>query len=413
MSILPLNVQAHLEAHLKRPAICFIDPFCPVGRRSAQAGVSYYLSRALNKHWGSVSAFGPLYAKLPLGTRVKSKLWRLFTTKRYLIRWDPTYCRDLAAQGDRLAINTESDVIFTIFPQIVPFFQRDLPIVVRTDMTFVAARRYGHAGVKRGCYLSYQLAMRLEKAAFARAALIVVSNHHCASSIVTDYHVHRSKVAVVGHGPHLDFDPGKESMNTRIRNRSVLNLLFVGSDWIGKGGQILLDAARHLQGMGLPALVSIVGPVPEECRVENEHTMFFGKLDKDIPEDMEQLDGLYRKCHFMVLPTRAEACAIVYNESCAYGMPIITTNVGGVRTAVRQGQNGVLLDISAKGAQWASAIFDIWQKPEQYKALCFGARRMYETFLNYETCAKSIKLAWERRIEGLPAMSDYSFIDLQ
>ena len=38
---------------------------------------------------------------------------------------------------------------------------------------------------------------------------------------------------------------------------------------------------------------------------------------------------------FFLMPTRAEAQGIVFNESAAYGLPVVSTDVGGVSTVVQ------------------------------------------------------------------------------
>lgn len=393
-----------------RPNICFLDPFCGVNQRSAQAGVSYYLSRAIHAHWGKVTAFGPLEAEVPIETRIKSKLWRTFSRKRYVVNWDPAYCRNLAAVADRRISENASDVVVTIFNQIVPFLASAVPILVRTDSTFLAARRMGYPGFARACTLSCRQAVRSEKAAFDRARLIIVSNHHGARAIVADHGTAPSKIAVIAHGPHLDVDPGPEAPADRMADGDTLRLLFVGSDWGRKGGPLLLEIFRALKRVNGRVQLTIVGCAPTNGMPSDQDVCVIERLNKDIPAEMAVLDSLFRKSHFLVLPTKAEACAIVYNEACAYSLPVVTTDVGGVRTAIKEGINGKLLPLVADARSWAKVITSAWQCQSQYAALCAGARQMFERYLNYDTCGRAIKMAWERISQGVPAMEDYSFL---
>ena len=83
----------------------------------------------------------------------------------------------------------------------------------------------------------------------------------------------------------------------------------------------------------------------------------------------------------------------MFNEACAFGLPILTCDVGGVRTAVIHNVNGKLFPVNARAELFGEAILKLKDNPSLYSELCEGARRRFETLLNWDTAAVAMKKA--------------------
>src|SRR5438128_250241 len=70
-----------------------------------------------------------------------------------------------------------------------------------------------------------------------------------------------------------------------------------------------------------------------------------GFVSKTTQEGRRRLDELFGSSHLLILPSRAEACAMVLAEANAYGLPCAATNVGGIPTAIRDESNGLIFDL--------------------------------------------------------------------
>jgi len=90
------------------------------------------------------------------------------------------------------------------------------------------------------------------------------------------------------------------------------------------------------------------------------------------------------------LPTRAECAGIAFCEASAYGLPIVSTDTGGVSTYVVNGASGVLLPPDATPAQYASVMAEILSSPDVYARLSRGARREFETRLNWDAGVQTL-----------------------
>lgn len=134
--------------------------------------------------------------------------------------------------------------------------------------------------------------------------------------------------------------PKKESQKTT-------NLLFVGG----------LDKAHYFKGLDylLEALSKISASVILNIVGEGEQKKHFQKKAKSLGLENKinflgavnnsQLPEIYRKNDFLALPSidKSEALGIVLLEALASGLPVIASNLPGVRTVFREGKEGLIV----------------------------------------------------------------------
>jgi glycosyltransferase involved in cell wall biosynthesis len=198
------------------------------------------------------------------------------------------------------------------------------------------------------------------------------------------------KIRVVHFGASMpvnhDIGTIQEWVSERLnRQPSECRLLFVGVEWERKGGAVAVETARLLNKLGIKTTLTIVG-----CQPEGDVPSYVevsGFLNKHSPQARKQLEDLYRRATFFILPTRAEASAIVYCEASAFGLPTLTFRTGGVEDYVRDGVNGVCLPLDSGPANFAETAKEIIEDRDRYSALCLGAFNEYKTRLNWDNTA--------------------------
>lgn len=122
-------------------------------------------------------------------------------------------------------------------------------------------------------------------------------------------------------------------------------------------------------------------------------TAFISKaISKSIAEEKKKLITLYRQSNFFLLPTRAEAAGLVFSEAAAFGLPVITTDTGGITSIVRQGINGYTLPHDATSISYAKLIEELYKDPPRYKKLARTARQEYKKTLNWDTWGRKVNL---------------------
>jgi len=229
---------------------------------------------------------------------------------------------------------SEIDGIFmhttTIAPLCVDYFRKK-PTVLSTDGTPLNKRdmrsAYGLRAEGRAAERGKQLAY---SQLFRRAAAIVAWSDWAKRSFVEDYGCREQDVAVIPPGVDLaQFTVGN-------RDHELPRILFVGGDFVRKGGDLLLDVfRRRLQGKAELLLVT-KADVPEEPGV---------RVFRDVQANSERLLDLFRTSDVFALPTRADCYSLVCMEALASGLPVVTTRVGGIPDIVQEGQNGHLVQV--------------------------------------------------------------------
>jgi glycosyltransferase involved in cell wall biosynthesis len=115
-----------------------------------------------------------------------------------------------------------------------------------------------------------------------------------------------------------------------------------------------------------------------------------GFINNRTPQGHRQLSDLLRTSHFLILPTRAECAGIVFSEASAFGLPIITSDTGGVPTYVRQGVNGIRLPLAAAAEAYADQIWRLFHDRSAYGSMALAGWEEYRQRLNWETSVSSL-----------------------
>jgi glycosyltransferase involved in cell wall biosynthesis len=116
-----------------------------------------------------------------------------------------------------------------------------------------------------------------------------------------------------------------------------------------------------------------------------------GRIGKTTATNQKKLESLLAEAHFLLLPTRAECCAVAYAEACSYGVPSVTTNVGGVGTAIKNGINGWAFNLESDPSEYASYIFELMSDYARYKELALSSYNEYILRLNWGVAGKRVK----------------------
>ncbi|MGR3372927.1 glycosyltransferase family 4 protein [Pseudooceanicola nanhaiensis] len=235
---------------------------------------------------------------------------------------------------------------------------------------------------------SKRLGDRIQRDFLARVDTLCLSSDWAVDSARRHYDLSHCNVRMLPLGANLPVDPGYDAP-ARAAN-TVLSLLFVGGDWVRKGGPLLLQAFARIRAEVPDAVLHVVGCDPAEA-AGVEGVQLHGFLDKAEPAQRARLDQLYRESAVLVVPSRQEAFGIVFCEACAYGLPPVGTRTGGIPSILSDGESGVLIDPDAGAEVWAARILALWRDRDAYLAMCATARRHYEERLNWSAWARAIR----------------------
>lgn len=358
----------------------------------AWSGIIHSSYNALKDSGNDVSDISPLsYDSTHPAVRLKKKWYKQFAHKRYLLEREPIIAREMAKMiAPR--IPTGTDLLFS--PSSIPLSMLETkhPKVFYTDGTFATMLGF-YDSFSNLCRESVNNGHELEKRAIQSSALSIYSSQWAADSAIRDYGADPSKVHVVPFGANIKHTPCQDQIREIVANRSreELHLLFLAVDWKRKGGQEALETAAILNRMHIKTFLHVVGirslPLAEKPDFLIDH----GYISKRTEEELGRLRNLMAKCHFMFVPSRADCTPIVFGEANSYAMPVITTNVGGIPSMIREDVNGAMLATEGDADRYAHRILECWTDKRRYEDLCLSSFHEYETRLNWKSAGAAIQ----------------------
>jgi len=202
---------------------------------------------------------------------------------------------------------------------------------------------------------------------------------------------------------HLVYNSCMESGSRDTRNKSI-------SDCSQSSTLRLIMVARFEYQKDHITLVEALGMIRED-----DWVMTFigsGPLESRIRTKVEEL-GIQRKVHFLgeksnigdylidadcfILSSRYEGFPISILEAMSYSLPILATDVGGVKEAVVDGYNGKLFK-SGDTCQLASSIKLLMDNPSIARTFGDNSKIFYETAFSEKRLKDNIKVVYSALI---------------
>jgi alpha-maltose-1-phosphate synthase len=217
-----------------------------------------------------------------------------------------------------------------------PGRMRRTPAVVSIDLTQRLAARLAPSPLARA---DFAAAAAMDRRVFRRAAAVTATSRWVADDLLDGLPELAGRVHAMPYPvPLAEFEA-----EAWIRERAEraadepVRVLFMGGDWPRKGGPGLL---RAWEAAGLAARARLtlatdwplVPPLPAGVEVRRGVRAY-------TPEWL----ALWRTADLFVLPTRAEAFGMVFQEAAAAGLPAVGTRIGAVPEIVAEGETGLLV----------------------------------------------------------------------
>ncbi|WP_242606101.1 D-inositol-3-phosphate glycosyltransferase [Frankia sp. Cppng1_Ct_nod] len=243
-----------------------------------------------------------------------------------------------------------------------------------------------------------------EQEVIAGASRLIASTADERRHLIDLYSADPDLVDVVAPGVDLDvFRPGDPlAARTRLGiSPDAVLLAFVGRIQPLKAPDMLLRATAHLLTRE-PALrdrlvVAVVGG-PSGSGLDRPDALV--KLAAELgisdvvrfqpPVPQPELADWYRAASAVVVPSHSESFGLVALEAQACGTPVVAAAVGGLRTAVRHGVSGILVE-ERHPAAYADALARVAGQPRWRRRLAAGA------------LARAVEFGWSATARGVLA----------
>jgi glycosyltransferase involved in cell wall biosynthesis len=304
---------------------------------------------------------------------------------------DRLVVRSFGAQVERRLELIDHDIIFS--PGTVPIarLKTEKPIVIWTDATFAQMVNFypDFTALARETIIQGE---QLERTALSKCLLAIYTSDWAARSAQNDYKVPPKRIAVVPFGASVPAKHSESEIACFIERRigTICKLLFIGVDWQRKGGPLAVEIVQSLNDMGIKSELHVVGCRPPAGLPD--YVKSHGFISKRSDRGRKVLDELYQTATFFVLPTQADCVPVVLAEASAYGLPILSTAVGGVSTVVEDNVSGRTFPLTGSATEYCDYIISLLRSPDRYRQTSLAALHRYQKMLNWKAAGERVRV---------------------
>jgi glycosyltransferase involved in cell wall biosynthesis len=222
-------------------------------------------------------------------------------------------------------------------------------------------------------------------------ALFVPFSHWSANVLTQECGITPNKVLPLHIGLDLELWPYlPKSLTDTSKDNGRLQILFVGTDFKLKGGDLLLDVyLRHFADTADLHLVTKMPPADVPASVHSYTDM--GPNDPRLRE-------LYAKADVLVHPTRADMSSWVAMEAMATGRPVIASAICGITDLVDEGENGFLLE-PENTTMLLDRLRIVANDPALRQRMGQAGRRIVEERFNAAVCVPRLMERMKRHVD--------------
>jgi D-inositol-3-phosphate glycosyltransferase len=246
-----------------------------------------------------------------------------------------------------------------------------------------------------GDYAEPAARIRGEGEVVAAADRLVANTAEEARQLIDLYGADPWRVETVNPGVDLSvFRPASDPVAVVRRRLGLASdavvLAFAGRIQPLKGPDVVLRAAASLLRLcpwladrlvvvivGGPSGTEVGAPGRLEALASSLGISSLVRMEAPCPQP--ELADWYRAADVVLVPSHSESFGLVALEAQACGTPVAAAAVGGLRTAVRDGYSGVLVD-GHDPEVWARVLSDLLVSPARLASLSRGARKHAAAF---------------------------------
>ena len=211
--------------------------------------------------------------------------------------------------------------------------------------------------------------------------------------------VKREDVMICPNGIKPTVDPDFQRTSNKIPH-----ILFLSHLLIDKGVLVLLDALKILKDKGYSFVCDFVGSETKDIdaarfakeveeRELNSLAIYHGR------KYGEEKDAYFKQADIFVFPTyyHNECFPLVILEAMEQGLPVISTNEGGIPDIIDNGNYGYTVEKN-NPIDLASAIERLLKEPELRNSMREAGRRRFEEKFTEEVFEKKMRECLEKAI---------------
>lgn len=238
---------------------------------------------------------------------------------------------------------------------------------------------------------------------------IMTISHYLGETIMARFPFAKGKVKTVYSGIDLSsYTPiwtnKARSKRDEIRKKVGVNhkkvILFVGRLCKDKGPDILIKAMKQVIKEHKDAVLVIVGSKWFSDTKENRYVVSLHQLAKSLGENKviftnfvppSKIPSYFLLGDIFVCSSQwQEPLGRVHYEAMGAGLPIITTNRGGITEIIKHKKNGIVINDYKNPQAFADAISSLLSNPAQSLKLAKAGRNFVENHFAFEQVSRQL-----------------------
>lgn len=260
--------------------------------------------------------------------------------------------RTAAVQHELSRFGDSYDLILQMQTLCAPGFDTaTVPFAIYVDNTMALTQRFYPPWARLSRSEANQW-MQLEAGVSRSASVVFTMSEFARRSMIEDYDCQPDQVVTIGAGVNQFIEELDYTSSATSR------ALFVGEEFVRKGGQVLLDAWRAVMAEIPAAELIVAGPRRDPRAASHRGVRWVGPVDRD------RLASLYRSADVFVMPSIFEPWGHVFLEAMGYGLPCIGTTCCAMAEIIDDGVTGRLVP-PGEYEPLAAAIIDLLTRRSQ------------------------------------------------
>jgi starch synthase len=229
----------------------------------------------------------------------------------------------------------------------------------------------------------------LEKRFYNECEFIICTNNYVIKSFVSDYGIDPAKLHYIGYGINFDVLPDVD------KNYGSKVALFVGYDFVRKGGPTVVEAFRRVRREVPDARLRIIGPATLDEEYQIEGVEYIPPI-----RNRSEMQRHFIEADFFVMPSICEPFGLVFLEAMACKNACIGSTNNAMPEIIDHGNTGFLIE-SGNVEQLYGYMKQLFEERELASAMGQAAYRRVGEQFTWSVCGKRVRTLFRSiKIDG-------------
>ncbi len=293
----------------------------------------------------------------------------------------------------KMMFNRYDYVYITVFPWGFAFIKDSLIVLIARIFRLKPILHLHTHGFKRSAEKS-QFRKKLYKYVFKNVEVICLSPF-----LIEDIElIYSGAVYILPNGiPQVNFE------NNYKVTQGPVKLLYLSNLIKGKGILLLINAIEKLVESGYTIKLRVVGSEGDLSYLDLEKLIKEKKLKEVIeligPKFGEEKYAEFRNADVFILPSNYDTFGLVLLEAMQFGVPCISTNIGGIPDVLGEGRGVIMNEISSDAVYLA--VKQLLDNPEKRNSMSSLGYKYYISHFTVNVFEKKLFNILDRRADQI------------